>query len=167
MNEYGICIKGMRTGGAKMKENLFRKESLEKINSPGQLNRYIRVAEPGVWIVLLSIVLLLAGAVVWSVFGVIETKVPAWVVADENGAVCYVDEQYESRLKPGMLVRTEIGNGSIASEARAEFNPPAGVGRMFTAGVSAAELELDAAFSGMLEADVILEQIPPISFLLQ
>ena len=32
--------------------NLFRKKSLERISSPEQLNEYVRVSTPSVWLVL-------------------------------------------------------------------------------------------------------------------
>ena len=47
-----------------MNQQLFRKKSVDKVSSPEQLNEYIRVANPGVWMVLAAIVILLAGVVV-------------------------------------------------------------------------------------------------------
>lgn len=44
-----------------MNQQLFRKKSVDKVSSPEQLNEYIRVANPGVWMVLAAIVILLAG----------------------------------------------------------------------------------------------------------
>ena len=41
--------------------NLFRQKSLDRISSPEQLNDYIRVSTPSVWMVLIAIVILLAG----------------------------------------------------------------------------------------------------------
>ncbi len=52
--------------------SIFRQKSLDKVSSPEKLDDYIRVTTPSVWIVLIAIVLLLAGAVVWSIFGEIE-----------------------------------------------------------------------------------------------
>ena len=43
-----------------MNQPLFRKKSVDKVSSPEQLNEYIRVANPGVWMVLAAIVILLA-----------------------------------------------------------------------------------------------------------
>ena len=52
-----------------MNQQLFRKKSVDKVSSPEQLNEYIRVANPGVWMVLAAIVILLAGVVVWGFIG--------------------------------------------------------------------------------------------------
>lgn len=60
--------------------SVFRKKSLDQINSPEQLDDYIRVTTPSVWIVLLALVVLLVGILAWSIFGSIE-------VHDDNGNV--------------------------------------------------------------------------------
>ena len=52
-----------------MNNSIFRQKSIDKISSPEKLDDYIKVTTPSVWITLIAIVLLLAGAVVWSIFG--------------------------------------------------------------------------------------------------
>ena len=54
----------------------FRKESLERINSPEELKDYIRVTTPSVWLVLLATAILLAGMLAWSVLGTVEVEKP-------------------------------------------------------------------------------------------
>lgn len=53
---------------------LFRKRSLEQVNSPEELNDYIRVATPSVWLVLLATVILLVGMLAWSVLGTVDVE---------------------------------------------------------------------------------------------
>ena len=48
---------------------VFRKKSLDRVSSPEELNDYIRVTNPSVWIVLIALTLLLAGMLTWSIFG--------------------------------------------------------------------------------------------------
>lgn len=48
---------------------LFRDKSIEKVSSPEQLNDYIRVTSPSVWIVIIAMIVLLAGIITWSVLG--------------------------------------------------------------------------------------------------
>ena len=52
--------------------SIFRQKNLDRVSSPEQLNDYIRVTTPSVWIVLIAVVLLLIGAVIWGVFGRME-----------------------------------------------------------------------------------------------
>ncbi len=51
------------------KESIFREKSLERISEPEQLHDYIRVTTPGIWLVLIAVVILLAGVFVWGIFG--------------------------------------------------------------------------------------------------
>ncbi len=44
-----------------MSDQIFRKKSLDRISSPEQLNDYIRVANPGIWMILAAVIILLAG----------------------------------------------------------------------------------------------------------
>ena len=52
--------------------DLFREKSLERISSPEQLDDYIRVTTPSVWLVLIATVILLVGIIIWSFFGTVE-----------------------------------------------------------------------------------------------
>jgi hypothetical protein len=54
--------------------DLFRKKSLERINSPEELSDYIRVTTPSVWLVLLATAILLAGMLAWSILGTVEVE---------------------------------------------------------------------------------------------
>ena len=49
-----------------MEQSLFRKKSLDRISSPEQLNDYLRVTNPTVWVVLGAVILLLLGVIVWG-----------------------------------------------------------------------------------------------------
>lgn len=51
---------------------IFREKSIRRVSSPEQLNDYIRVTSPSVWIVLIALVVLLLGMLAWSVLGRIE-----------------------------------------------------------------------------------------------
>lgn len=48
-----------------MDKKLYRKESIEKISSPDELNDYLKVANPRVWLVLAALGIILIGGVVW------------------------------------------------------------------------------------------------------
>ncbi len=47
-----------------MDKQLFRKSSIERVSSPEQLNDYIKVSNPGVWMILAAIIALLIGVCV-------------------------------------------------------------------------------------------------------
>lgn len=52
--------------------DLFRKKSMERVSSPEQLNDYIRVTTPSVWLALAAVALLLVGMIAWSVFATVD-----------------------------------------------------------------------------------------------
>jgi hypothetical protein len=49
-----------------MKENLFRKESIESLRTPENLDDYLQVTKVSVWIILIAIFLLVVGFIVWG-----------------------------------------------------------------------------------------------------
>lgn len=51
---------------------IFRKKSIERVSTPEQLNDYIRVTTPSVWVVLAAMTVLLIGMLVWGVFGSVD-----------------------------------------------------------------------------------------------
>ena len=61
-----------------MENSIFRKKSIERFSSPEQLNDYIRVSNPGVWLTLSAIIILLVGAGVWVCVGYPEIFAFLW-----------------------------------------------------------------------------------------
>lgn len=72
------------------KSKLFREKNLERLESPEQLNDYLKVTSPGVWMILSAVILLLIGVFIWSVFGKIEATTQAAVVTENGGSTCIV-----------------------------------------------------------------------------
>ena len=70
-----------------MNDKIFRKKSIDRMSSPEQLNDYIKVTNPGVWMALAAIVILLVGVCVWGVFETLETKLTAAAVS-QDGRYC-------------------------------------------------------------------------------
>ena len=48
---------------------MFREKNLERLESPEKLNDYLRVTSPGVWLVMATIIVLLAGVCILGVLG--------------------------------------------------------------------------------------------------
>ena len=58
----------------KTENGIIREKSMERVSSPEALNDYIRVTTPSVWIVLIALAVLLAGMLVWSIFGTLKRQ---------------------------------------------------------------------------------------------
>ena len=104
-----------------MNDQLFRKKSMEKITSPENLNDYIRVASPGVWMTLCAVILILIGVCCWGVFGRLDTTVRTAAVPDGTRTVCYISEENIASVEEGMTVTiddTDYRITALSSEPR-------------------------------------------------
>ena len=156
-----------------MNQQLFRKKSVDKVSSPEQLNEYIRVANPGVWMVLAAIIILLVGVIVWGFIGHLETTVSSAVVCENGEAVIYVKEADAEKVNTGMVVRVgdkECKVSAISSEPiRVDDSIPEyaiHLGSLAT-GEWVYTVEIDGDFTdGVYKAEIVVESISPISFIL-
>ena len=135
-----------------MKEEIFRKKSLEKMQSPEVLNDYLRVSNPGVWLFLASVIILLAGACIWGFFGRIERTTPVTVYV-EAGTASFTAEA-APEIRPGMSVRFDETVGEVAGITQD--------GAACVCEVRAEQLPGDGIYAGTL----VTERIRPMSFIL-
>ncbi len=156
-----------------MDSGLFRQKSLDKVSSPEQMNDYIRVTSPGVWLVLAAVIALLAGLLIWSVAGRLETTVAAAAVAGPEGTVLYIPEEEMDAIPSDAAVRID-GQDYVLGTAAAR---PVTVDEGFDAYVLhisgltqgqwvypvAVDADLD---EGVYEAKIVVDSVSPISFLL-
>lgn len=158
-----------------MKNTLFRKTSIDRVSSPEQLNDRIRVANPGVWLLLAGILLVLAGICVWGIFGRLNTLLPVGAVTEQGRTICYVKEESRNQVAPGMEVTTEEGTSSVEEIALQPIQVDAGfqeylchVGNL-SAGewVYAVTLKESLGKEGSIfSADIVIESIAPVWFIM-
>lgn len=76
-----------------MSEEIFRKKSLEKIQSPENLTDCVRVPDPGVWLLLVAAAALAAGALLWFTVGkpAVDAAQAAASAADVPAVVSVAD----------------------------------------------------------------------------
>ena len=153
--------------------SLFRKKSMERISSPEQLNAYIRVSTPSVWLLLSAIVLLLAGVCVWSIFGHLDTTLPVVAVAEQGAVTAYVRQSDADKVAVGMAVDVNGVQGTVA----AIRHEPLCVNDAFTdymrhlgalqTGEWVLPVTLDIALpDGVHAASIIIDTVSPMSFVL-
>lgn len=94
-----------------MNDTLFRKKNLERISSPEQLNDYIKVSNPSVWLIISAMIIIAVAFSIWAFSGNITSEVSATGVfqgsqqGEVNSVVSYVDANYASKISEGMQVR--------------------------------------------------------------
>lgn len=157
-----------------MNEQLFRKNSIEKVSSPEQLNDYIRVTNPGVWMVLAAIVILLAGVCAWGVLGHLDTTIKTVAVAEEKQINLYIKEADIGSVKENMKVIINGAEYEISDIA--EY--PVVAGNDFSeyvlhkGNLKAGEWVYPAVIlggecaAGIYEAEIVVESVSPISFVI-
>ena len=139
-------------GTAGKEKNAVREDAPKRISSPDQLTDYLRVTNPGVWVLLACVVLLLAGILVLSAVGTLETEVPVKVVVAEQQAS--VIPEGTAALAEGMALRVSSGEYTLSGTAADEYGRSYGLARV----------ELP---DGVYDGTVVTEQVHPISFLLE
>lgn len=69
-------------------QGLFRQEALERLRSPDQLDKLFAPTTPVAWVALATVLLLVFSALIWSVFGVMATKVNGTgLIIDADGLI--------------------------------------------------------------------------------
>lgn len=156
-----------------LKDQLFRKKSLQRISSPEELNDYVKVANPGVWMALGAIALLLIGFIVWGVFGKIEASIGAVIIADEGKCSCYIKEADVTKVATGMPVKcgedefTVSSVGRVSDEADELLSDYAKYLLKASDGEWIRPVTINGTTKdGVFEARIITESINPITFIL-
>ena len=150
-----------------MKRELYRQKSIERVASPEQLNDYIKVASPGVWAVLAAIIVLLIGALVWSVCSRLESTVPAVVAVEDGRAVCYYSADCTDEVAAGMAVRAGDAELAISGVPSAQLQLDEGlaVGALLPGQAVCSSPLKGRLDDGVYEAEIVVESLAPISLL--
>ena len=123
-----------------------------RVSSPDQLTDYLRVTNPGIWVLLAGIVLLLAGVLVWFSIGTLETVIPVKARVEAQRALVIPEEA--GTLAAGMPLRIDSEAYALESIETDEYGRSFGVARV-------------ALPDGVYSAEVVTEQTHPIRFLLE
>ncbi len=104
-----------------MADQLYREKSLKYISSPEQLNDYLKVAKPGVWGVLIAIILLLVGLLIWGSFTYIGSSIDGIATVEDGVLVMdFYSQEYASRVNEDMAVTIGDVDWPISSVGKDE-----------------------------------------------
>ena len=100
---------------------LYRKGSMEQIQSPEQLNNYLRVTNPSVWVLLMAVILLLVGLLIWGSFTYIDSVATGSAeVLDGSMTLRFEDPGTAESIEVGMSVNIGETSAEILSLGRDE-----------------------------------------------
>ncbi len=137
---------------AEQNSGIFRKKSMERISSPEQLTDYLRVTNPGIWVLLAAVITLLGGLFAWSMTGSLETLADGVAVVEDGQAQIMVIDSGRGEIKSGMTVRVGGEEYSIATVESDDY------------GRTVAYAPIDKT-DGRYDVKIVTESIHPIKFL--
>jgi hypothetical protein len=104
-----------------MSNTLYRKKSLDRISSPEQLDEYLHVTSPSVWILLAAAIILLAGLLFWGSFITLNSYAEGTgKVSAGKMTIAFDDQTVAVYVKPGMVVSAGDTETSITGVGRTE-----------------------------------------------
>ncbi len=155
-----------------MGNEIFTKKSMDKVASPDRLDDYLNVSNPGVWMVMIAIVLLLVGVCVWGIFGNLDTVLKTAVVSNDGTLEYYIKQEDIGRVEVGMEVNVNDERFSITaiSDTAVELTADTDEYILHLGDFSTGEwvyiAESDGNVdSGIYPADIIIESVAPLSFI--
>lgn len=93
----------------------YRKISLERIQSPEELNQYLHVTNPSVWVLLTAVILLLAGLLIWASFTQIDSLAYGRAEVRQGTMTVHFDDENAAK-------QVEVGMQISVGEVRAEIH---------------------------------------------
>lgn len=157
----------------KTEKQVFRQKSVERISSPEQLNDYVRVSNPSVWMILAAVVFILAGVCVWGIFGRLDTVIDTVGVCRNGKLTCYVADEDIKTVKMGMKISVNGGDYEISGIAKTpievdeNFDSYAMYVGELKEGEWVYEVTAKAPIeSGTYNAKIITNSVSPISFVM-
>lgn len=159
-----------------MRENLFRKTSLDRVTGPEQLDEIIRVANPSLWITLLAVIILLAAVLSWGIFGALPTTLSASGFSSDGTLTFYLSTEEAATVRDGMPVRAGGAEGTVTAvgdlplsrnEAAATLNSDYLAETLIRSDWSVpVTAAVPGAADGVCEVQVTVDSINPIHFVL-
>ena len=99
-----------------MSGQVFRAKAVDRLSSPEQINDYLHVTKPSVWIALIVVVVLLVGALLWSFMVSINSYAQGTAtVEDGMMVITFENPEYAQEVQVGMSVDVGASHDTILS----------------------------------------------------
>ncbi len=107
--------------------SIFTQQARERLQSPDDLDRYVRVTSPSVWVILGAVVALLFGLLAWGIFGSVSANVGTMAAKVNGQTICFVDANDIAKVTAGDEalvngVSTKVASVSKTPYSRDEVN---------------------------------------------
>ncbi len=102
--------------------SIFNQKASDRLQSPDDLEKYVRVTTPSVWLVLSAILALVLGLFAWAVFGSVSTTVTAVGTCIDGQVVCFLDPEQCENVAVGNPAYIDMRDGAVASISRMPYS---------------------------------------------
>lgn len=86
---------------AEAESSIFNKKATEKLRSPDDLDKYVQVTNPSIWVVFVACIALVVGLLAWGVFGSVTTSVSATGVRVNGETMCFLTAEDAAKVHVG------------------------------------------------------------------
>ena len=98
-----------------MESQFFRKKAMDRLSSPEELNDYLRVTSPALWVVLAAVARILAGGLILSSVTYVNSFVSGTAeVSGGKMTVRFDDDRLAENVQAGLVHPLEHEQGQIA-----------------------------------------------------
>lgn len=95
--------------------DIYRKSSLEKLSSPEQLDKMIKITSPSVWISFIGIIIVIVAVIIWAIFGKLpenlqisgiytNSNTTIGIFSNSSGMVTNLDVEVGSYIENGDII---------------------------------------------------------------
>lgn len=81
--------------------SIFNKRATEKLRNPDDLDKYVRVTNPSVWIILAACIVLAGGLLGWGLLGTVSTNVDCLGTCIDGEAICFLPSDKAADVNEG------------------------------------------------------------------
>ena len=95
--------------------SILNKRATEKLRSPDDLDKYVRVTNPSVWVILLACLSLVFGLLMWGLFGTVSTSVGTTGTVRGGEAYCLLSPEDAAKVHEGDPVNLGGERGTVGA----------------------------------------------------
>lgn len=159
-----------------MSKSFFKSHQGNKVNSPEQLNDYIKTSNPSAWLTITAIIILLCSVLIWATFGSLNTTVALKGVADDTKVICFASD--DNGIKIGNTVSVNGFDGIVSSVSEKPLSREDVIKMINVDEYTLYCLELNdwnyvveieipnGSLEGFVNATIVTESTSPISFVI-
>ena len=86
---------------AEERRPIFNQQAAQRLRNPDDLDKYLGVTTPSVWLIIGACIALLLGLLAWGIFGAVTTSVSTTGVCVNDSAMCFLEAEDAAKVQVG------------------------------------------------------------------